>query len=262
MPVNAPPEYYKAEEKFKAAKSKDEKIAALEEMMRLLPKHHGSEKAFAQLKAKMAKIRKESDKKGARKIGIQKEGEAQVCLLGFTNSGKSTLLKALTRAEPEVSAHPYTTTKPEIGMMNYKGVKIQLVEIPSTFDSEFISIVRSSDSVALVFRDDNEKKRLGQLLNDNFIRVKHEFINPWEEDKEEIMQKIWKMLGLMVVYTKKTKTPMALPIGSTVEDFAKRIHKDFVKDFRFARLWRGSEQKQVGLGYILEDDDVVELHTR
>ena len=60
MPVNAPAEYFVAEEKFRKAKVKDEKIIALEEMIRLLPKHHGSENAHADLKSKLAKLRKET----------------------------------------------------------------------------------------------------------------------------------------------------------------------------------------------------------
>ena len=134
MPVNAPMEYYKAEEKFKSAKSKDDKIAALEEMIRLLPRHHGSENAHAQLTSRLSKLKKESEKKGARRLGIKKEGDAQICLIGLANAGKSTLLSKLTDAKPKISVTPYTTTKPEIGMMDYKGIKVQLVEIPSTFD--------------------------------------------------------------------------------------------------------------------------------
>ncbi len=92
MPVNAPFEYYRAEEKFKSAKTKEEKIAALEEMVRMMPRHHGSENALAQLKSRLAKLRKEGERKGSKKTGIKKEGEAQVCLIGFANSGKSWLL--------------------------------------------------------------------------------------------------------------------------------------------------------------------------
>src|SRR3989338_9289658 len=134
MPVNAPYEYYKAEEKFKSAKSKAEKIAALEEMLRLMPRHHGSENVLAQLKARLSKLRKESDKKGGgRRAGVKKEGDAQVCIIGLANTGKSTLLAKLTEAKPKIAQAPYTTTRPEVGMMDYKGIKVQLVEIPSTF---------------------------------------------------------------------------------------------------------------------------------
>ena len=54
MPVNAPAEYFIAEQRFRDAKGKEEKILAMEEMIRLLPKHHGSEQALAQLKSKLA----------------------------------------------------------------------------------------------------------------------------------------------------------------------------------------------------------------
>ncbi len=266
MPVNAPAEYFKADEKFQSAKSKEEKIAALEEMIRLLPKHHGSENAHAQLKARLAKLKKEGTKKGAHKVGIQKEGEAQVCLLGFTNSGKSTLLTKLTDARPAIAEYPYTTKKPEIGMMDYKGVKVQLVEIPSTFNAEYMSIARSAEAVVLVIRNEHEKKQLIELLKDSFVRTKSIVVNPWEENANYIKEKIWQSLGLIVVYTRKTETPMALPVGSTIKDFANKIHKDFVQNFRFARLWRteGSKKRmmQAGLDYVLRDNDIVELHAR
>jgi ribosome-interacting GTPase 1 len=261
MPVNAPAEYFKAEERFKSAKNREEKIFALEEMIRLLPRHHGSENAHAQLRSRLAKLKKEGEKKGARKIGISKEGEAQVCLIGLTNSGKSTLLAKLTNARPVISEHEYTTTKPEIGMMDYSGIKIQLVEIPSTFDSEYLSIARSAELVALIIRDD-EKKKLEKILEKNFIRTKRIFINFFKEKPNDVKEKIWSSLGLIIVYTKKSKTPMALLKNSTIKDFALRIHKDFVKNFHFARLWRSNRMLQVGLSYQLKDRDVVEVHEK
>ena len=104
MPVNAPAEYFKAEERFKSAKTREEKILALEEMVRLMPRHHGSEKALAQLKSRLAKLRKETSKGGgAHKEGLKKEGEAQICIIGLANSGKSWLLSRLTKAQPAPS---------------------------------------------------------------------------------------------------------------------------------------------------------------
>ena len=158
MPVNAPVEYFKAEDRFRSAKSREEKIAALEEMIRLLPRHHGSENAHAQLRSKLAKLKKETKKKGGTKTSIAKEGEAQVCLIGYTKSGKSWLLSKLTHAKPKISETPFTTTKPEVGMMDYEGVKIQIVEIPSTFEPEHLSIARSCDLVVLVSKGEDIKK--------------------------------------------------------------------------------------------------------
>lgn len=263
MPVNAPPEYYKAEIRFQNAKIREEKILALEEMIRLLPRHHGSEKMHAGLKSRLAKLKKETAvKKGTKTLGVAKEGESQVCIMGFTNSGKSTLLAALTDAEPKISEHPYTTTKPQVGMIDYKGVKIQLVEIPATFDSQYLSIARTADLILLTVRDEAEKAGLEQLLGDNFIRIRHVFVNPFNESAGTIKEKIWISLGLIIVYTQKTNTPMALKKGATIRDFASRIHKDFIKNFRFARIYRKKRAIQAGLNYVLEDSDAVELHMK
>ncbi len=256
MPINATAEYFKAEEKFRSAKSKEEKMAALEEMIRAMPKHKGTEHVLAQLRGKLAKLRKESDKKGAKRTGISKEGDAQVCILGPANSGKSTLLAQLTAAKPRISSHPYTTTEPEIGMMDYNGIKIQLVEIPSTFEPRFLSIARTAEALVVIARSGEEQKKMQKLLDDNFIRARRISVSSAKGLKE----KIWEMLDLIIVYTKTSGTPMALKQGSTVKDFAMRIHKDFVKNFHFARLWRGSRVMQVGLDYELKGGDTVEVH--
>ncbi|MBI2075900.1 MAG: TGS domain-containing protein [Candidatus Aenigmarchaeota archaeon] len=269
MPVNAPPEYMKAEERFKSAKTREEKIAALEEMIRLLPRHHGSESAHAQLKSRLAKLKKETTKKGARAAGITKEGEAQVCIVGFTKSGKSTLLAELTASKPAISPHPYTTTKPELGMMDYKGVKIQMIEIPSTFDPRYMSIARTADLIVLT-SPQGEEKNIEDVMENNYVRTRHIVVDPLFDDSVLVKEKIWSALGLIIAYTKKLDyttrrhklSPMALPKNSTVKDFAERIHKDFIKDFRFARVYRKNRTVQAGLNYPLQDGDVVELHLK
>lgn len=261
MPVNAPREYFLAEEKFQRAKSKEEKIAALEEMLRLMPRHHGSENALAQLKARLAKMKKESEKKGARHVGVKKGGEAQVCILGLANSGKSTLLAKLTDAKPKISSAPYTTTRPEIGMMDYRGIKVQLVEIPSTFDPEYMSIARNADAIVIVANNQKEEVIIESVLKNNFVHSRVMTVKPGE-DKERLKEKIWSSLNLMVVYTKKTATPMALKTGSDIKDFASRIHKDFIRNFRFARIVRNKRIIQAGLNYPLQDGDIVELYLK
>ena len=264
MPVNAPPEYFKAEGKFNSAKSKEEKIAALEEMLRLMPRHHGSENALAQLKSRLAKLRKETEKKGARHVGVKKEGDAQVCVIGLANSGKSTLLTKLTDAKPKISVAPYTTTKPEIGMVDYKGIKVQLVEIPSTFDPEYMSIARGSDAIIVVANNEKEQVIVESVLKNNYIRQRSIIVRP-DGDKNATKEKIWSMLGLIIVYTKgkdRRLSPMSLRTGATIKDFASRIHKDFLTNFRFARISRGGRMIQAGLSYQLKDGDAVELYMK
>ncbi len=278
MPVNPPAEYYLAEEKFRNAKSKEDKIIAMEEMIRQMPKHHGSEKALADLKSKLSKLKKEAASskkgKGSSKFSVHKEGEAQVCLIGFTNSGKSWLLNKLTRSKAVVSGHPYTTTKPEVGMMDYKGVKIQVVEIPATFEREHIAIARTAELIVLVVGEAGEELKLEGILKGNFIATMRIEANPWKESPDEIKQNIWEALAMMIVYTKKkvhndskgpATSPMAMPVGGTVRDFTQRIHRDFERNFRFARVWTTDKKgrqliKQVGLDYKLKNNDIVELY--
>ena len=170
MPVNAGAEYFVAERKYQKAKTKEEKIAALEEMIRFAPKHKGAENLLAQLRHRLAKLKKELEtkKKISKSYTIEKIGCGRVCLLGVTNSGKSSLLKALTGKQVEISDKPYTTTKPEVGMMNYEDVQIQLVEIPSTFDKDVMNIVRNCDGIVfLIDGTKDEKKQMEKAFGDN-----------------------------------------------------------------------------------------------
>lgn len=269
IPINATVDYYKAEEKYNQARTRIEKIAALEEMIREIPKHKGTENTLAQLKSKLSKLKSQTSKKGQRKEGIKKEGYAQVCILSMPNIGKSTLMKNITNAEPEVGDYPYTTFKPELGAMDYKGIKIQIIEIPSSFEPEYLSITRTADLVVLLYNDKKDLDELLKICDKNLIKTKKIQLQRFT-DPEKIKQDIWSALNLIIVYTrdrmkKKADKPMALKKGSSIEDFAKEIHKDFVKDFKFAKIWRKNDdvnEKQVGLKYILKDEDVVEIYTK
>ena len=85
-----------------------------------------------------------------------------------------------------------------------------------------------------------------------------------------LKEEIWKKLNLIYVYTKlpgkeKDYPPVDLRRCSNVNDLAGKVHKDFIKKFRFARVWGRSvmhEGAQVGLSHVLEEGDVVEFHLR
>ena len=65
MPANLPPQYFSAEKSFRAAKTNLEKIAALEEMLAIMPKHKGTDHLRADLRRRIAKLGQASDKKTA-----------------------------------------------------------------------------------------------------------------------------------------------------------------------------------------------------
>ena len=138
MPANLPPTYYKLKHQLEAAKTNEERLSILEEMLRIIPKHKGSEKVVANIRSRAAKIRKEPTAVGGKGGGkrsysehIPKQGAGQVVLLGPPNGGKSQILANFTNAKPEVSPTPYTTTMPMVGMLPYENIQFQIVDIPS-----------------------------------------------------------------------------------------------------------------------------------
>ena len=133
MPANLPPHYFEAEKRFRSAKTTPEKIAALEEMMAIMPKHKGTDHLRAELRARMAKLIQASDKKAAihrASTIIQKEGAAQVVVIGPPNAGKSQLVSSVTNASPNVAEYPFTTYTATPGMMEFENIQIQLIDSP------------------------------------------------------------------------------------------------------------------------------------
>jgi ribosome-interacting GTPase 1 len=159
MPANLTPQYHEAERRFKEAKTAEEKLQCLREMFAVIPKHKGTEKLQADLKRRISKLQDESQK--ARKSGrrpyafaVEREGAAQMALVGPPNSGKSSILRVLTRAEPEVAPYPFTTRMPLPGMMQFEDIQIQLVDLPAVSDTGMehwaAQIVRGADAVLVV----------------------------------------------------------------------------------------------------------------
>lgn len=134
MPANLTPQYRAAEKRYREAKEVDDKIAALQEMLAVMPRHKGTDHLYAGLRGKIARLGEESERKqaGARRAGfyVRREGAGQVVLVGPANSGKSQLLAMLTSAVPEVAMYPYTTQTLLPGMMKYEDIQIQLVDTP------------------------------------------------------------------------------------------------------------------------------------
>ncbi len=133
MPANLPPQYFDAEKNFRAAKSPAEKIVALEEMLAIMPKHKGTDHLRAELRSRIAKLTQQAGKKtGAQRTSmvIEKEGAAQVAVIGLPNAGKSQLVASITNASPTVADYPFTTYAVSPGMMEFENIQIQMLDTP------------------------------------------------------------------------------------------------------------------------------------
>jgi len=333
MPANLSPQYLEAEQRYRQARTSQDKIRCLQEMLSIIPKHKGTEKLQAQIKTKIAKLKQESQKKYAtRREGelhtIKREGAGQVVLVGLPNVGKSEIVSSITGATPEVANYPYTTRKPTPGMMEYEDIQIQLIDMPP-LTNDYLEpwipqIIRNADVLLMVI-DLNEDsipqmKSLLEILERFKIKLKivedqieEEELEFFEEKVfqkstilvgsksdleladvslemlrehygkyfpiipistkkvealEILKRKIFEGLEIIRVYTKPPgkqadfSAPYVQSVGSTVEEIASNVHKDFLEKLKFARLWRGSkfQGQRVQRDFVLEDGDVIELH--
>jgi ribosome-interacting GTPase 1 len=158
MPANLTPQYHKAEQAYRSAAPPQEEIACLEVMLREIPKHKGTDKLQAELKQKIARLKKDAatQKSTGKRSGFRlpKQGAGRVVLIGAPNAGKSQLLGSLTRAQPVIADYPFSTREPLPGMMPWEDIAIQVVDTPpitaEILAPEVQSLVRSADVVALV----------------------------------------------------------------------------------------------------------------
>ncbi|MEM1608919.1 MAG: GTPase, partial [Ignisphaera sp.] len=187
MVTNLPAEAKAKFAKYMEARTPEEKLRALEEFLSAVPKHKGTENLVRWIRKRMAELREEIEEKKQKKSGgglsffVEKEGAAQLVLLGFTKSGKSALLRFLTGAKAEVSDIPYTTKFPVVGMMQYEDIQFQIVEAPSIipegggWNTKVVGLAKNSDGIIIVLdasRDcKSDFKHIVEFLNDNGISI-------------------------------------------------------------------------------------------
>jgi ribosome-interacting GTPase 1 len=136
VPANLSPEYKAAAEAFRRARDPGERLEHLREMLRVIPKHKGTDHLQADLKRRIRELDEElaAPKKGGARSGpslvVRPEGAAQVAIIGPPNSGKSLLHARLTGSGAKSGPFPYTTQYPEPGMLRHEDVSFQLVDLP------------------------------------------------------------------------------------------------------------------------------------
>jgi ribosome-interacting GTPase 1 len=176
MPANLTAQYLKAEEAYRRATTPEEELECLQVMLAEIPKHKGTDKLQADLKAKIAKVKRElqAERKSGKKtrgFRIPRQGAGTAVIIGGPNAGKSQLLRALTHATPEVAPYPFTTQVPIPGMMPYQDVFVQLVDTPP-ITSDFMEpytqgLIRGSELALLMvdLGDDSGIEQCQEVLD-------------------------------------------------------------------------------------------------
>ncbi len=325
MPANLPPQYFEAEKNFRLAKRPEEKIAVLEEMLAIMPKHKGTDHLRAELRGRIAKLTQLATKKSGvhrASMAIEKEGAAQVAVIGLPNAGKSQLVASITNASPTVAEYRFTTHNATPGMMEFENIQIQLIDTPPLAPpsiewwlrhmliradallvmvdlndaplTQMEDITAKLEKIRIVVGKRKVEEEPGIILyqkkaliigskldldnaNENYSILK----NKYEEELpiiaisskeriglEELKREVYQMLDIIRVYTKAPSQkpdfndPIIIKRGSTLEDAAAAVHKDFAHKLKYARIWGSG--KHDGLmakrDHILQDGDVIELH--
>lgn len=299
--TNQSPQYQKAESNYLRAATDEERLIWLQEMIKECPKHKSAEKMLAQLKIRLKKLKQKlekSKKSGKGHKGIKKH-DLQAVLIGFTNSGKSSILKTLTNAHPEISENQFTTQQPLQGMMNYQGTQVQIIDMPSLGSENFeTSIVHTTDLLLITISnleelgkikkqlpntnakqliifnksdllDNQEKRKISETLKSkkyNFILISTKTQGAIEQLKEKIIENF----EICRIYLKEpgkepTDKPMIVKPNSTVLEVANKISHQLAKTIKQVRIWGPSSKfpnQKVGLNHIVKDKDIIEFKTK
>ncbi len=164
MPTNVSFEFAIAQKRYDDSRTDEERIVALQDMISKAPSHKGAENLRKELSRKLASLKAKIEKQAAaakksgNTINIKKEGAGQIVVVGLPNSGKSTFLTKFTNAKPLIAPYPFTTKKPEVGVINFGGAIIQLIEVPSFLENQELStqvysMMRVADALILIIRD-------------------------------------------------------------------------------------------------------------
>ncbi len=154
----------------------DQRIKDLEEQISKTKYNKRTQGAIGLMKAQLAKLKEKKEARASKKTvhegySIRKTGDAAVIMVGFPSVGKSTLLNALTNAESEVAHYAFTTLTVVPGVLDYKGAKIQVLDVPGVVagaasgkgrGKEVLSVMRNAE-MTMVVVDANFPEHYEQL---------------------------------------------------------------------------------------------------
>jgi small GTP-binding protein len=144
-----------------------EQIAEIQTEIDKTQKNKATNAHIGKLKAKIAALKRKIESNAAHSkssgpasgFEIKKSGDASVALVGFPSVGKSTLIARLTGMDSETGAYAFTTLTCIPGLMEHRGAKIQILDLPGLIPGaaegkgrgkEILGVIRSCDMVLYI----------------------------------------------------------------------------------------------------------------
>ena len=168
-------EFMRLRKRLDRVGSIDEKIALFEQLVALNPRDPKNLALRRKYRETMETLRVKRRTRG-RAAGSLYDAisyRRQVLLLGETNTGRSTLLARLTGSVIPVQEAPFTTHRPEVQMMYYEDVSIQVVEVPPLYvgdsDAAKYRFIRNSDVLCVCARTEEDVDVTVRQLENHFV---------------------------------------------------------------------------------------------
>jgi len=142
-----------------------EKIKKIEDDLHRTQVNKKTEHHIGLLRAKIAKLKREQEEQQSRHTGsalgfdVKKSGDGTVVLIGLPSVGKSTLLNRITNAKSKVAPYAFTTLDVVPGVMDYKGARIQVLDLPGIIQGassgrglgkRVLAVARNADLVLFI----------------------------------------------------------------------------------------------------------------
>ncbi len=171
MVTNLPAEAKAKWLKVMDAKTPEEKFQALQEFLKEVPKHKGTENLVYWAKRRMAELREEIEVKKSKKssgfsLFVEKEGAGQAIIIGDILL-RSQVMRKLTNVKQEFGELPIP------GMVKFEDVQIQIINPPKSLPlSRVIGLVRNADEIIIGVNNGEELLNIRKVLEDNYIMLK------------------------------------------------------------------------------------------
>ena len=160
-----------------------------------------------------------------------------------------------------------------VGMLKeFKIMNAQVVIREDIDADQLIDIIDSNrfyvPSIVLINKidmvDESIIQKIQKEINPDLFISAHKKIN-----LELLKDQIFNKLNFIRIYTKeinkpaKMNEPLIMKKNTTIQDVCRKLHKDFVKKFKYAKIWGSSKfpgQELRKLDRVLEDNDLIEIH--